>query len=140
MAQQLVIGGLNEPSVRPSTPSTNVSFFFRGLGAYLFIARLPLDAVFAALEALQAQPDRGPLTAWLPAESGYAPVVNPPEWIEKLHPRVVLLCVAAVDREGRPAPETLEIEAGYMLLRTDRNGWIELSTDGNQMWVEAEKR
>jgi hypothetical protein len=28
---------------------------------------------------------------------------------------------------------------GYTLLRTDRNGWIELSTDGEQMWVEVER-
>jgi hypothetical protein len=33
-----------------------------------------------------------------------------------------------------PSRETLE---GYTLLRTDQNGWIELSTDGEQMWVEA---
>jgi hypothetical protein len=29
---------------------------------------------------------------------------------------------------------------GYAVLRTDRNGWIELSTDGEQMWVEVERR
>jgi hypothetical protein len=27
---------------------------------------------------------------------------------------------------------------GYTILRTDRSGWIELSTDGEQMWVEVE--
>jgi len=26
---------------------------------------------------------------------------------------------------------------GYNLLRTDRNGWIELATDGEQLWVEV---
>jgi hypothetical protein len=29
----------------------------------------------------------------------------------------------------------LELLQGYTVLRTDRNGWIELSTDGEQMWV-----
>jgi hypothetical protein len=29
---------------------------------------------------------------------------------------------------------------GYTLLRTDRIGWIELTTDGQQMWVEVERR
>ena len=29
---------------------------------------------------------------------------------------------------------------GYNLLRTDRDGWIEVDTDGEQMWVEAEKQ
>jgi hypothetical protein len=27
----------------------------------------------------------------------------------------------------------------YTVLRTDRNGWIELTTDGQQMWVEVER-
>jgi len=53
---------------------------------------------------------------------------------------VVLLSVAAGDREGRPSEETLEAVGGYTLLRTDRNGWIELATDGERMWVEVEKR
>ena len=34
-------------------------------------------------------------------------------------------------------PETLEAVDGYTLLRTDRNGWVEISTDGEQMWVES---
>ncbi len=52
----------------------------------------------------------------------------------------MLLSVAAGDRQGRPDPETLEAVEGYTLLRTDRNGWIELKTDGEQMWVEVERR
>ncbi len=78
------------------------------------------------------------MTALLLAESGYAPA-NPPEWIARLHPEVVLLSVTAGDREGRPDPETMEAIADYTLLRTDRNGWIELSTDGEQLWVEVER-
>ena len=29
---------------------------------------------------------------------------------------------------------------GYTLLRTDQNGWIELATDGEQLWVEVERK
>jgi hypothetical protein len=36
-----------------------------------------------------------------------------------------------------PSDETLEACEGYTLVRTDQKGWIELSTDGEQMWVEA---
>jgi beta-lactamase superfamily II metal-dependent hydrolase len=57
-----------------------------------------------------------------------------------LQPQIVLLSVAAGDREGRPDPETLQAVERYTLLRTDRNGWIELTTDGEQMWVEVEKQ
>jgi beta-lactamase superfamily II metal-dependent hydrolase len=73
------------------------------------------------------------------AETGYAPA-NPPDWIDKLHPEMVLLSIAAGDREGRPSPETLEAMQGYTLLRTDRSGWIELTTDGEMTWVEVERR
>jgi hypothetical protein len=45
----------------------------------------------------------------------------------------------AGDGRGRPAAETLAAVAGYALLRTDRNGWIRLSTDGERMWVEVER-
>jgi hypothetical protein len=36
-----------------------------------------------------------------------------------------------------PSKELLEAVKEYTLLRTNQNGWIELSTDGEQMWVEA---
>jgi len=44
------------------------------------------------------------------------------------------------DREGRPSPKTLEAVKEYTLLRTDRDGWIELTTDGEQLWVEVERK
>jgi hypothetical protein len=28
----------------------------------------------------------------------------------------------------------------YTLLRTDQSGWIEVSTDGEQMWVEVQRK
>jgi hypothetical protein len=34
----------------------------------------------------------------------------------------------------------LEALAGRDLLRTDRNGWVEVETDGEQLWVEVERR
>jgi beta-lactamase superfamily II metal-dependent hydrolase len=80
-----------------------------------------------------------PVTALLLASGGYAPL-NPPEWIERWRPQVVLLSVAAGDAQGRPGPQVLQAVQGRMLLRTDRNGWIKLSTDGVQMWVEVERK
>jgi beta-lactamase superfamily II metal-dependent hydrolase len=90
------------------------------------------------LTTLQADHARLPVTALLLAESGYAPI-NPPELIAKLRPQVILLSVAVDDRYGRPSAETLEAVKGYSLLRTDKNGWIELTADGKEMWVEVER-
>ena len=104
-----------------------------------FQALLPIGLDFETMESLHSRNDSGGLTALLLAESGYAPV-NPGEWIDELNPQVVLLSVAAGDRDGLPSPETLEVVEGYNLLRTDCNGWINLSTDGEQMWIEVERK
>ncbi len=79
------------------------------------------------------------ISALLLAESGYGPV-NPPELIHQLNPQLAILSVAAADRTGLPSPETIQALAGYNLLRTDQNGWIEITTDGSQMWVEVERK
>jgi competence protein ComEC len=103
-----------------------------------FQALLPVGFDFDSMEALMKDRHLTTMTALLLADGGYAPL-NPPEWIERWRPQVALLSVAAGDREGRPDEETLQAVQGYTLLRTDRNGWIELSTDGEQMWVEVER-
>jgi beta-lactamase superfamily II metal-dependent hydrolase len=41
---------------------------------------------------------------------------------------------------SQPSPSILDALQGYPLLRTDQNGWIELTTDGSQMWMEVERR
>jgi beta-lactamase superfamily II metal-dependent hydrolase len=100
---------------------------------------LPMGMDFGALESLKGNSPMRNVSALLLAESGYAPL-NPPDLISFLHPQLALLSVAPADRNGLPSPETLEALQGYTLLRTDQNGWIELSTDGNQMWVEVERK
>jgi beta-lactamase superfamily II metal-dependent hydrolase len=67
-------------------------------------------------------------------------LLNPPEWIDRWQPQVVLLSVGAGDVKGLPDPETVQALEGYTVLRTDQDGWIELTTDGKQMWVEAERK
>ena len=44
------------------------------------------------------------------------------------------------DPDGLPHESTLEAIEDYPLLRTDYNGWIEVITDGVEMWVEVEKQ
>lgn len=104
-----------------------------------FRAVLPVGPDFEALEALQARGDLREVSALLLADSGYA-ASNPPEWIAHLKPQVVLLSVAAGNWQSLPNQELLQAIDGYTLLRTDQNGWIDLSTDGERMWVEVEKR
>ncbi len=66
--------------------------------------------------------------------------MRPAEWINNLNPQLVVLSVAADDSSGRPDVETLDALGGYSLLRTDQHGWIRISTDGEQMWVQVERK
>ncbi len=100
---------------------------------------LPIWVDFTSLDALQDNPAMRNISASLLAESGYTPL-NPPEFFSSLRPLLVLLSVAPADRTGLPSAETLQALEGYNLLRTDQNGWIELTTDGKQMWVEVERK
>jgi competence protein ComEC len=99
---------------------------------------LPVGIDFELFEALGGHPRLQEPSALLLADSGYGPS-NPPEWIAALQPQVLLLSVAPGDFQGRPDPALLEALEGYTLLRTDRNGWIELATDSEQLWVQVEK-
>jgi hypothetical protein len=93
---------------------------------------------FKEMEALKTGEEVGPVTALLLADFGYAQLI-PAEWVVNLRPPVILLSLSTDDRERLPSPEALQAVEGYILLRTDRSGWIELSTDGESMWVEVER-
>jgi competence protein ComEC len=104
-----------------------------------FRALLPVGMNFDTLAELDYGKKIGSVTVLLLADSGFAQV-NPPEWLAALRPRLAVLSVAADDPDGLPEPSVLDALANTKLLRTDRNGWIEISTDGAGMWVEVEKK
>jgi hypothetical protein len=81
----------------------------------------------------------GPVSALLLADHGYAPV-NPRLDRPPAPSGGPAERVSDGDQHGLPSPETLAALEGYALLRTDVNGWIHLSTDGERMWVEVERR
>ncbi len=92
---------------------------------------------FDSLAELQADETLPPLTALLLADSGYAQL-NPAGWIDFLDPQLVILSVSADNYSGLPDQETLEAVGERTLLRTDINGWIEIASDGQSIWVEVE--
>jgi competence protein ComEC len=104
-----------------------------------FRALLPIGMDSRTLEELEYGGSIGPVEVLLLADSGYF-ATNTVDWVDNLNPQLVVLSVAAGDEHGLPDPEVLDAVAGYPLLRTDRNGWIEISTDGTQMRVEVERR
>jgi len=44
------------------------------------------------------------------------------------------------DAPGKQDDQTLAALEGYQLLRTDLNGWIEVRTDGEKLYVEMERQ
>jgi competence protein ComEC len=101
-----------------------------------FRAVLPVGISREDLEALDHGRSLGPASALLLADAGYA-LTNPPAWLANLRPELALLSVAPGDRRGNPSSEVIEALEGVTLLRTDRHGWIHITTDGDTMWVEA---
>jgi beta-lactamase superfamily II metal-dependent hydrolase len=104
-----------------------------------FRAVLPIGMSFEALDQLHEGADIGPVTVLALADSGYAPS-NPPEWITNLNPELVVLSVSAADENGMPDTEVMQSVKDYDVLRTDQNGWIDVTTDGKQMWVNVERK
>ena len=104
-----------------------------------FRVMLPVGMNFIALEELNYGEEIEMISALLLGDSGYAPI-NSPEWIANLNPQLIILSVAAGDPDGLPHEGTLETIEDYSLLRTDYNGWIEITTDGAEMWVKAERQ
>ncbi|MDD2922287.1 MAG: ComEC/Rec2 family competence protein [Anaerolineales bacterium] len=104
-----------------------------------FRAFLPIGLNAESYPSLENGKALGKVDVLLLADSGYAPS-NPPEVIMNLNPKLVVLSVSAGDKDGLPSQEVLNSLEGYSLLRTDRSGWITVSSDGIEMRVEAERR
>lgn len=103
-----------------------------------FRALLPIGVSEGTFESIEYGNTIGKVDVLLLAESGYAPS-NPPDIFENLNPQLVVLSVAAGDLDGLPSQDTLDALEGYSLLRTDRNGWIDISTDGVEMQISVER-
>ena len=54
-------------------------------------------------------------------------------------PQIVVISVGQDNKFGHPVPEVLEryTEHGFTVLRTDQQGTVELTTDGERLWVET---
>lgn len=100
---------------------------------------LPIGVNFDVYTLLNNGSKLGPVTGLLISESGYAPA-NPPDWLANLKPQVAILSVAAGDPDGLPAPDVVAQFEKYNLIRTDQLGWIDLASDGQQLWISSEHK
>jgi len=56
-----------------------------------------------------------------------------------VHPAVAVISVGADNWYGQPSPQVLERLGDSLVYRTDLNGRVKLSTDGERLWVEVER-
>ncbi len=103
-----------------------------------FRALLPIGLDATLWEELPQRADLRNVTLFSLPDSGYPALISE-AWLARLAPQVVILSVAADDPFGNPTPEVLKMLRPYSLLRTDLAGWIEVSTDGERMWLSSER-
>ena len=104
-----------------------------------FKTLLPIGVNFDAFTELKNGQQLGQVTALLLSESGYAPA-NPDIWLTNINPQMVILSVAADDPTGLPSKKVISAYDKYNLLRTDKLGWIDLASDGQQLWIMSEHK
>jgi competence protein ComEC len=63
------------------------------------------------------------------------------QFIDAVQPRVAVVSAGRSNRWGHPDPEVIaRYEArGVLLLRTDEDGDVELSSDGRRLWVKTSR-
>jgi len=63
------------------------------------------------------------------------------EFLKNVNPRVAVISVGKDNRYGHPANSTLKKlkELGIEIYRTDKDGTITITSDGEKIWVEKEK-
>jgi len=62
-----------------------------------------------------------------------------PAFLARTSPLVDVVSVGANNRYGHPADEVLARLAGDLILRTDHQGDISISTDGTRIWVATQR-
>lgn len=60
-------------------------------------------------------------------------------FLQRVRPMVGVISVGATNPFGHPAPEVLERLRGDLVLRTDLQGDITLTTDGRRVWASTER-
>jgi|CXWL01.1.fsa_nt_gi competence protein ComEC len=105
-----------------------------GKAAFLFVVGLDAKTAteIATLETV------APATVLLAPRHGGVNSIST-LFLDAVNPQAVVIAVGAGNPAGDPQAETLALFEGRTVLRTDQRGAIAFATDGEQLWVEAER-
>jgi competence protein ComEC len=96
------------------------------------------DLETAGEEALLRQGGDLRSTVLKVAHHGAADATGAP-LLAAVQPAVAVISVGADNWFGHPSPQVLERLGDSLIYRTDQNGTVQLSTDGERLWVEVER-
>ena len=99
---------------------------------------LPGDLEKAGEEALLSEGEDVRSTVLKVAHHGAANATSA-SLLAAVHPAVAVISVGADNTYGQPSPQVLERLGDSLVYRTDLNGCVTLSTDGERLWVEVER-
>jgi len=99
---------------------------------------LPGDLEKAGEEALLDEGEDLRSTVLKVAHHGSAYATGDP-LLAAVHPAVAVISVGENNWYGQPSPQVLERLEDSLVYRTDLNGRIKLSTDGERLWVETDR-
>jgi competence protein ComEC len=95
---------------------------------------LPGDVLGEAADALRAAPA---FVLKVPHHGSRAS--SSPGFVSRVAPKLAVVSVGARNPFGHPHPDVVEryTKAGALVLRTDRDGTVDVATDGRRVWVRA---
>ncbi len=109
-----------------------------------------LELAFGEFSALMTGDAEAPVEAALVSRGGLPPVdvlkvghhgshsSSTPAFLAAVDPAIAVISAGKDNEYGHPAPETLAALAGRTILRTDRDGDVEIVTDGRTLRVRTD--
>jgi competence protein ComEC len=130
---RVAVRGPRRP-VRPALAVRNEDSVVLDIGFGEVHLLLPGDVAGAAADGLRVAPA---FVVKVPHHGSRAS--SSPAFLSRVAPRLAVISVGARNPFGHPHPEVVERyrRAGSLLFRTDRDGTVEVTTDGRRVWVRA---
>jgi competence protein ComEC len=130
---RIAVRGPRRP-VRPPVAVRNEDSVVLDVGLGEVHLLLPGDVLGEAADALSLPPA---FVVKVPHHGSRAS--SSPAFVSRVAPRLAVISVGARNPFGHPHPEVVERyrKAGALVLRTDRDGTVEVTTDGHRVWVRT---